>query len=120
MHKIIKLLQINESKYNNMLLDFGILYCEHYTAGDAVGCANLKTSKHFWIWWTNQYRNIDSEFFKNYSSADYSVIYFRSKYERMHDPKIIQVYPSDYVIKCAFGGMLKGKRQSNHSLNIVK
>lgn len=108
--KIIKMLHISEDRYNNLLLDNGIMYCEHYTTGDTVGCNNLKTSAHFWTWWTNQYRNLDNEFVKQYSNTDYTLDYLRSKYNRMHTPKYMQVYPSDYIIKSAFGGILKGKK----------
>lgn len=109
-NRVIQILQISEDQYNNQLLDNGMLYCEHYTVVDALGCNKLKTSAHFWTWWTNQYRNIDNEFIKQYSYTDYSLDYLRSKYNRMHHPKFMQVYPSDYVIKSAFGGILNGKK----------
>lgn len=42
-NRVIQILQISEDQYNNQLLDNGMLYCEHYTVDDALGCNKLKT-----------------------------------------------------------------------------
>lgn len=108
---ILVLIQITEEQYNNMFLDFGMNYCEHYTAGDNDGSRKLKESAYFWKWWHNQYATIDNSFIKKYSNTAHSLDFLREKYKRMHDAKYMSIYPSDWVIQGALSGIVYGKKQ---------
>lgn len=107
-NNIKTLLSISEEEYYNIFLDAGNAYCEHYTAGDVVGSQKLKDSQYFWTWWENQYKTIDSTFIKKYSNTAHSLDFLYSKYVRIHQPQYMQIYPSDYVITTAFGGIVYG------------
>lgn len=112
---ILVLIQINEEQYNNMFLDFGMNYCEHYTAGDNAGSTSLKESAYFWKWWHNQYATIDKAFIKSYSNSNAKnenvIEFLREKYKRMHNPIFMEIYPSDWVIQGALSGIVYGKKQ---------
>lgn len=110
-NNIIQLLDISEETYTNMFIDFGTEYCNHYTAGDLFGAERLKSSKYFWAWWQNQYLTIDRAFIKKYSNTPHSCGFLLRKYEQMHSPKFLNIYPSDYVISTSFGGIVHGKRE---------
>jgi hypothetical protein len=108
--KIQNILQITENEYNNLFIDSGNAYCEHYADGNEMMYLGLSRSVYFWAWWGNQYATIDTAFVDKYSESGRDLAFLRGVYDRLHSPKFMEIYPSEYVLKGAFGGVLRGKK----------
>ncbi|MEN9448940.1 MAG: hypothetical protein RJA25_2230 [Bacteroidota bacterium] len=115
-NNIIILIDITEEAYNNMFLDFGMAYCKHYAGDDTLGYECLVSNQHFWQWWKNQYATVDKSFIKKYSNTAHSNEFLQDKYIRLHEPKYLNIYPSDYVISATFGGIVYGKKQKKEEV----
>ena len=42
--------------------------------------------------------------------------FLQDKYIRLHEPKYLNIYPSDYVISATFGGIVYGKKQKKEEV----
>lgn len=105
--KIMRLCNINEMHYAEIVFEYGIAFLEHYTGGDHWAVNQLSQTKSYWNWYKQQWFVIDKVFYEYYAVYEGHI-----KSERMlhiwleeHGAKKITAYPPSELFHSTYSQM---------------
>lgn len=105
---LIRLLDITEDQYNNLLIDTANEYLDRSMGLDAFGKQVLLSRGHFWQWWIRQWNRREKIFIHTLSLRDHNklsreerLLVLKAWYEE-HSLDNLAVYPNRVVLESTY------------------